>query len=142
LINVMIWSLPLFYLQKGVDMSDVAVVMVKDNRELNKVIVYIHSNGAEALTHLRNALPRMRKNDSTYSTARLIGYLHTQISDNLGLGCWPAGTGDLDAIIESYEDVDAGFLLYDCSTGIVKCYNGYLCDEIPDDGLDIGTPPR
>jgi hypothetical protein len=96
--------------------------------------VYLHWGGSGAIEHLTEALKHMRRGVADYSTARLCGYLHEHVvkNTNLSLGI---------CMVDDESAGDAGIVEYNCSTGDVKCYDGYLADEHPD-VFNIGLPVK
>jgi len=121
-------------------MGDRCVIVVKDENSFPSAGVYLHWNGYNAVELLTQAIPYMRKGDPDYSTARLIGCLHAVIEGNLGLGVLPAPSQkDAEHKFTKYSHGDAGVLVYDCGTGKLEAFSGYLTDEkIPS---DLPLPP-
>ncbi len=73
-------------------MGDRALVTMTDGRGFSPVL-YTHWGGEAVGELLEAALPRMRKDDLSYSFARLVGVFHEDSEGNRGLGCfgspWP-----------------------------------------------------
>ncbi len=123
-------------------MGDRAYVVIKNRNEPNTAAIYVHNEGRRIIERVREAVPCMRKGDTWYSTARLIGYLHTQIPGNLSLGVRGITEADRESnYIQLRSAVNAGIVEYCCSTGELKVFHGYLaCEhEYP---INVGIPPK
>ena len=118
-------------------MGDRAIIHVKDSA----CSAYLHWDGASNIELLNQAIPTMRYDDPDYSQARLIGVLHNAISGNSGLGVMPPPSEeDYAQNMLDYSHGDAGVIIYDCKTGELQVYNGYLEHEDLPTKLDI--PPE
>lgn len=124
-------------------MGDRVVVQVVDDREIAGAALYLHWGGQEIIEELRAAVPLMRKDDSSYSAARLIGHACAQRpNQNTGVGVLPACS---TPPVEDDSHGDAGVIVYDCSSGVARAYGGYLADDGEErkEGrqYQIGIPP-
>lgn len=117
-------------------MGDRCIILIEDEHGLNNVACYVHWHGSRAIDLIKDAIPRMRKGDSTYSLARLIGTIHNKIDGNLGLGCFGI---DIKNSPSEISHGDAGVVTYNCVTGIIKCEEGYLKDR---SGEQLDIPPE
>jgi len=118
-------------------MGDRAIIHVKDAC----CAAYVHWDGDIAIKLLKQAIPNMRRDDPDYSQARLIGVLHNAIVGNTGLGVTASPKEeDYTNDMLDYSQGDAGVVIYNCSTGETKVYQGYLEQENLPDKLDI--PPE
>ena len=117
-------------------MGDRCIILIEDSHGLNDAACYLHWAGSEAIELIKEAIPCMRKGDSTYSLARLIGFLHTKIKGNLSLGCFGI---DVQKPLSDISNGDAGIVVYNCETGIINCAEGYLSDR---SGENLGVPPN
>ena len=109
-------------------MGNRVIMILKDSTETLPFAMYMHWNGSQALEILENAVPRMRRNQADYSIARLIGTAHNQIDGNLSLGVISI---DLKAKYNDITHGDAGIVVFDCGSGMVKCHAGYLAEKHP-----------
>lgn len=94
--------------------------------------VYLHWHGHAVLQLLRDAMPRLRKGDVSYATARFIGHCHEQIDGALSLGVF----GDSD-LPESQGS--SGAFEVNLSTATVRHFGfNSKPEEIPPDVRDMG----
>jgi hypothetical protein len=106
-------------------MGDRCIIYVKGA----PAAVYLHWDGNRALELLRGAIPRMRLCDECFSSARLVGHIHTEISGNLSLGLIDPPKDFSAAGMREYSHGDAGVIVYDCSTGTIVTYAGYTDEK-------------
>lgn len=111
-------------------MTDRCVVAVKYGDHFAACAMYLHWDGSKAIDWLKEAIPGMSNEDENYSMARLIGFCHTKLKGNRFLGVTYNKLDDLG---------DAGYVEYDCETGIIHCRNGYHEEH---DGEQLPVPPR
>lgn len=131
-------------------MGDQAIVVIKGAA----CAMYLHWNGREALEILEGAVPKMCQAHANYSMARLIGHACSLVAGSVGVLPAPK---DQENVSKEYSLGDAGVVVYDCGTGDVNCYHGYLADDIEADsaccphcglpskdhkGGNVGIPPK
>jgi len=122
-------------------MGNRAIILVKAGDEYAPCGAYIHSHGSSADGLVKAAVPHMRKDDASYSMARLIGKLHECIPDNLGLGIVkPPSESDIADGFDSYTHGNAGVLVYDCSRGTLQAFAGCQAREYSAP-VEVGVPP-
>lgn len=121
-------------------MGDRGVVVIKD-RACYSSGIYVHYHGSALASMLEDAISSMRKDDAQYSAARLCGEFHNNIDGNTGLGILRPPTKDeVEDGFRGYSHGDAGVVVYDCSTGEVSCYGGYLERDYPNP-IQMAVPP-
>lgn len=122
-------------------MGDRAMVFVEGAcGDLAPCGMYLHWGGSVVIDIISAAVKRMRKGDPGYSMARLIGCAHGKIAGNLSLGVVQASKTNSERDFVRTSPGDAGVAVYNCSTGRVRLFGGYLADECGDE-LQLPVPP-
>jgi len=119
-------------------MGNRATIIVTDKVNHDGVAaIYLHWAGENAVEYLKVALPRMRRGDSAYSTARLIGEIHNRIDGNLSLGVYPILPDKTDM-----DPGDNGIVFYNCETGKLSFFplRSPLAKRYPANERKIGRP--
>ena len=120
-------------------MSDSCLFLIKDNTTpvCHEVALYMHWNGKNAIELLELSIDEMRRNDAPMSLARLTGVVTRYFSKtNLSVACFSINPNELC----DFFGYDAGILLYDCFSGLLKISKGYLKDDHRNNTV-LKTPP-
>jgi len=91
-------------------MGNRATIEVKDHEESAPCYVYIHWMGDhdQVIEMVKRAAPVMRRTNSSYAMARLIGTYHVEIDGGLSLG-----------VTKYKEEWDNGHYIVDMSNGTI-----------------------
>ena len=105
-------------------MGNRATIEVKDETSSAPCYAYLHWGGSpeQVVDVVTKAAPNMRKTDSVYAMARLIGAYHIEIDGGLSLG-----------VTTHKEEWDNGHYIVDMSKGTIR--NG---SKVITKGIDFG----
>ena len=129
-------------------MGDRATIVViageDDSRDFNisgscGVQIYSHWGGEDIVDIITKGIPALRQGDAPYSAARLCAVLCNNVPDtNLGVGLFGVNVDDFATRFQIMSPGDAGVVVYNCRTGNIQTFAGYLSD--PDKEHLGGSP--
>lgn len=103
-------------------MGNRATIEVKDNQgQSADCYVYVHWLGdpENVISVVKDASHNMRKMNSNYATARLIGAYHKELEGGLSLG-----------VTQHKEDWDNGHYIVDMGSGTIENENKVIASDI------------
>lgn len=111
-------------------MGDRGVIVVKCGNEVAPAAVYVHSCGYRLSELMREAAPKMRKEDPGYAVARLCGSIHENDPTGItGLGLVSPPKDFEPTTLANYSPGDAGVAVWDVGTGEITWHGGYTVDD-------------